>query len=67
MVKEAKGGHDPRTVSDIMHLRLVVVTDSSAYLSSTPFCSNCSFVLDANLFKSRLPRRRNVPKLCELE
>jgi hypothetical protein len=44
MVKEAKGGHDPRAVSDVMHLRLVVVTDSSAYLSSTPFCSNCSFV-----------------------
>ncbi|KAH8750628.1 ribonuclease H-like domain-containing protein [Hyaloscypha sp. PMI_1271] len=29
MVKEAKGGHDPRAVSDVMHLRLVVVTDSS--------------------------------------
>ncbi|KAF4636562.1 hypothetical protein G7Y89_g1525 [Cudoniella acicularis] len=29
MVKEAKGSHDPRAVSDVMHLRLIVVTDSS--------------------------------------
>lgn len=34
MVTGAKGGKDPRAVKDVMHLRLVVVTDSSKYLSS---------------------------------
>jgi len=34
MVTQAKGGNDPRAVSDVMRLRLVVVTDSSMSLPS---------------------------------
>jgi hypothetical protein len=31
LVISARGGHDPRAVSDVMHMRLIVVTDSSMY------------------------------------
>ncbi|TVY40021.1 Ribonuclease H1 [Lachnellula subtilissima] len=40
MVTNAEGGHDPRAVSDVLRLRLIVVTDSSYIVES--MCSHFS-------------------------
>ncbi|TVY13740.1 Ribonuclease H1 [Lachnellula arida] len=40
MVKNAEGGHDPRAVSDVLGLRIIVVTDSSYIVEG--MCSHFS-------------------------